>query len=555
LAGNLRVGGLATGMDLEAIVKDLMRIERMRVDKLEQEKTLHSWRQEAYQEINRALAAFILETRKELGLTRVSSGGALLQQSVSSLPWVKKATAADSSVVEVSARADAAAGSYRLVVRELAANWSAASSDKISLGEGKSLAEQFGLNDDDVINFTITTNKGSVTINKSGLSAVQLEELVREINQSKIGVRAIYDAALDRFFLQTEETGAENTIRIEENSSLVAGVGFITGAGNLLKLQYLEEGEQKWLADRVQYGGRDALVDFGAAVGLRFSHNQFQINNINVQIKSLGSTQIIVDTDVEAVYGKITEFVNRYNELVDKINQQLQEKRHPDYPSLTREQKEAMSEREIELWEEKAKSGLLWNDPILSQILQRVRSGLYEEVQGSSGLYRLTEFGIETEGYVSGSRGGKLIIKEDKLKEAIRENPGALLELLFSQPDRSLTESAERRRQTGLVSRIYEDIIQGMKQVISKAGPGNDAPLLRNVDSRMLIDFVAEQGSISLLDRDLNRLDERIDRMNERLIRAENRYWAQFAALEKAINQMNAQAMWLSMQLGGWPGR
>ena len=188
-----------------------------------------------------------------------------------------------------------------------------------------------------------------MTINKSGLSAVQLEELVREINQSKIGVRAIYDAALDRFFLQTEETGAENTIRIEENSSLVAGVGFITGAGNLLKLQYLEEGEQKWLADRVQYGGRDALVDFGAAVGLRFSHNQFQINNINVQIKSLGSTQIIVDTDVEAVYGKITEFVNRYNELVDKINQQLQEKRHPDYPPLTREQKEAMSEREIEL--------------------------------------------------------------------------------------------------------------------------------------------------------------------------------------------------------------
>ena len=70
----------------------------------------------------------------------------------------------------------------------------------------------------------------------------------------------------------------------------------------------------------------------------------------------------------------------------------------------------------------------------------------------------------------------------------------------------------------------------------------------------MLIDFVVEQSSISLLDGDMNRLDERIDRMNERLVRVENRYWAQFTALEKAINQMNAQAMWLSQQLGGGSG-
>ena len=35
------------------------------------------------------------------------------------------------------------------------------------------------------------------------------------------------------------------------------------------------------------------------------------------------------------------------------------EKRYRDFPPLTEKQKEDMEEREIELWEEKAKSGML----------------------------------------------------------------------------------------------------------------------------------------------------------------------------------------------------
>ena len=143
-----------------------------------------------------------------------------MKQSVSSLAWVKKATAADSSVAEASARADAASGTYQLEVREIAANWSAASSSKISVGDGESLAQQFGLNDGDKINFTITTNKGSVTIIKTDLSTVNLEEIIKEINQGGIGVRAMYDVALDRFFLRQEETGAKPPLR---NSILPLG--------------------------------------------------------------------------------------------------------------------------------------------------------------------------------------------------------------------------------------------------------------------------------------------------------------------------------------------
>ena len=55
---NLRVGGLASGIDTDAIVRDLMQVARAPVDRLYRQKQLLSWQQEDYREINKALLAF-----------------------------------------------------------------------------------------------------------------------------------------------------------------------------------------------------------------------------------------------------------------------------------------------------------------------------------------------------------------------------------------------------------------------------------------------------------------------------------------------------------------
>jgi flagellar hook-associated protein 2 len=50
--GPMRIGGLASGMDIDQIVSDLMRAERMRVDKLYQQKQVMEWQKADYREIN-----------------------------------------------------------------------------------------------------------------------------------------------------------------------------------------------------------------------------------------------------------------------------------------------------------------------------------------------------------------------------------------------------------------------------------------------------------------------------------------------------------------------
>ena len=55
----IRFGGIASGMDTEQMVKDLMRVERMRIDKFSQQEQRIKWRQEAYNDVNRKIANFI----------------------------------------------------------------------------------------------------------------------------------------------------------------------------------------------------------------------------------------------------------------------------------------------------------------------------------------------------------------------------------------------------------------------------------------------------------------------------------------------------------------
>ena len=43
--------------------------------------------------------------------------------------------------------------------------------------------------------------------------------------------------------------------------------------------------------------------------------------------------------------------------------------------------------------------------------------------------------------------------------------------------------------------------------------------------------------------------EDRIEKMNELLYKKEESYWQRFTAMEKAIQQMNVQSMWLAQQL------
>lgn len=568
----IRTGGIVSGLDTENIIKDLMKVEKSRVDRTEQSKQLSTWRKERYQEINKKFADFILDTKKEFGLSTTTTSGTYVTTSVEAMDWVKSATASNTDAISVNANSNAIGGSYRVKINNLATNWSSASADSLSSADDKtSLSSQFaGVQATDNIKFTITTNKGTLSVDKIAADT-SISELVDEINSADIGVKAIYDEDSDRFFLQTDETGEENTFSIlDESTSAGVDLNFIAGdagdSNSVLKLQYFDKGTSTYknvMDSTVEtYKGEDASIDFGAATDIKYSSNNFTLNGIDMDLKQTTAEvfNIEVKTDVQGVYDKIKDFVEKYNEIVDDLNSISSERRNLNYKPLTEDQRDAMEKEEVELWEEKAKKGILSSDTIVDRIGSRMRSSLYQDVENVKGSFsKLPDIGIETSKYSSGSLGGTLTIDETKLKKAISEDADGVVSLLFKQSESITAENednltteeiSKKRSESGVITRLYDTLVSGMKDIINKAGVGEDKSSFRKINPTMLLEFVTKKGSKGTLDKEITDYEKKIRSLKLYLADKEDSYWRKFSALETALSKMNSQSSWLAQQAG-----
>lgn len=494
----MRVSGLATGMDIEQIISDMMKVKRMPLDKLTQQKQTLEWQQEDYRSMN-SLLNNLKESLFDLKLERTFN--------------VKTAASSNEAVAQVTASGNAQAGNYVLTVLQLAEGAFKTSEETLGSKEDKNtLASQFELSGE--IAFSINGKEFSVDADTESIYS-----LIEKINRADIGVQASYDSNLDRFFLTTTETGADAKIAISDGNDADGKSLF----GDILKI------------DATAVQGKDALFELNGA-NFQMASNDFTINGVSYSLKGISpgtegnrtSTNISVKADTEQVFQSVMDFVNLYNETMDKINTKLTEKYYRDYDPLTDDMRGELDEDQIEKWTAKAKSGLLRNDSLLSGIVNDIRNNLYSVVEGVSGKYNsFASLGITTGTY---SERGKLYVDEDKLREAITADPEAVKELFTAKGQEGNAKTQ------GIGSRLYDKVLNGISKITERAGAESDFSLVDN----------------SVIGKRIKDMDDRIENFETRLKIIEDRYWKQFTALEQAINQMNSQSAWLSQQLGMW---
>jgi flagellar hook-associated protein 2 len=376
--------------------------------------------------------------------------------------------------------------------------------------------------------FSITTydSSGQAITEKFGVQGNEsLNTVINRVNSSKAGVTMFYDSFSDKVTLTRNETGNFNgkgpgdtgyTPSPSADDEIITLGGFLN---NVLKFN-----------GAVEQGGQNAKFTINGLETERTS-NTFTMSGVTFTLKDTfsatdPSVSVSIQNDTESVFQNIKNFIDKYNETIDKIQKKISEERYRDYLPLTDEQKEAMSEKQIELWEEKAKSGLLRRDPILSSGLSQMRLNFYDHVTNNSvnpKYKQLASIGITTSSnYLDG---GKLIIDEVKLKAAIEADPESVEKLFIS----SGTTDSEK----GIMNRLYDTIDSIMEKIYERAGKET---------------WTNAQFTIG---KNLLDLDRRIDAFEDRLIEIEDRYWRQFTAMEKAINQYNSQAMYLMNFFGG----
>ncbi|AST06161.1 flagellar cap protein FliD [Anoxybacillus flavithermus] len=511
---NMRIGGLASGMDIDKIVGDLMKVERAPIDKLKQKKQLLEWQRDAYRDMNRLLND--LDKHIFDGVMRQST---FLQ---------KKVTSSNENVVTataVSSNANQTVEISNITQLATAARWTSGEIKNTSnnaVDVNASLASQFGAGVPTTLSFKVikpgSTTEETVNISIDP-STDTLNSLINKLNgHATLGVRAFYDDFTKKMVITKNETGAGSSIEI------TAGEDFLQ---NQLKFQVQTIGtspNQQYFLQQDAGTGQNAKFTINGLETERTS-NTFTINGMTYTLKNTyaGTVTITSTTNTDSIFNSIKSFVDKYNETIDEINKKLKETRYRDYQPLTDEQREQLTEKQAEKWEEKAKSGILRGDSILSNALSNMRLALYRKVEAApEGFQQLAQIGITTTpNYLEG---GKLLIDEAKLRQKIEENPDGVYRLFSNNGEGNAK---------GIVLQLRDEIKKTIKSIEDKAGN-----TLKATNQYII--------GKSILD-----IDTRISAAEDRLKQVEDRYWKQFSAMEKAVQRANSQSMYLMNAFGG----
>lgn len=215
----MRVSGLVSGMQTEEIIKDLMKIEQARVDRHYQQRQLLEWKRDDFRDVNTRLLA-LKNSLLDLKLESTFTG--------------KSVASSNSAIVTATATSKAIPGSYQVKVNHLATRATLNSSTALGSTEDKtSLAKQFGIDPTTVINFAISGKDGKQVRFSNQAQYLSMEKIITDINKADIGIRAYYDAGVDRVFLSSTAYGNDGQINIEMDSLVAPGQSF---AKDILKL-------------------------------------------------------------------------------------------------------------------------------------------------------------------------------------------------------------------------------------------------------------------------------------------------------------------------------
>lgn len=360
-----------------------------------------------------------------------------------------------------------------------------------------------------------------------------INSIMDKINKNAdAGVKISYLQNSGKFTIASTVEGASGKLGLDETAKKLFGV---TDAD-------IEAGKGQDAIVTVQYAGSSEQIN------LVRSSNTFTQDGLNITVKgefgvyenkagvSAADDKIDIKANAEAgneitfeskanvdsLLTNIKDMVNAYNEIVDLVNSLVSTKPDRDYAPLTDDQKEEMSEEQIEKWEKKAKEGILFGDDLLRNLSSDLRF-----VAGGSLMNQLEAIGIsEVTGYQSN---GKLTIDENKLKNALE-----------SEPDK--------------VARLFTDtktgLMTNMKKVTDSYAKtwGTKGSLIARAGS--------EAAAMSLTDNELytsmKDIDDIIKQLQTRLKSEQDRYIAQFTRLETVIAQMNSQSSYLSSMSGGY---
>lgn len=359
------------------------------------------------------------------------------------------------------------------------------------------------------------------------LSATDYDAAIAEQEQIVSDNEAILELSDEDLLALTSTDSEAQTIYDEATASVEAQIAAATEA----------------LSDTSYSSGATRVVAQNSIIylnGAQFtaSSNNYSINGMTLTVTAKTNVSFdddgnLVDNkavtitnslDTQGIYDKIRDFLSSYNEMVKHIDTLYYADSAKGYEPLTDEEKEALTDSEVEKWEEKIKKALLRKNSTLSDISNAMKSvflnAKYEAEDGTS--YNLSSFGIATSNYFStaSAERGMFHIDGDSEDATTSANSDKLMAAIANDPD--------------AVVGFFQNLSTTLYNTLSDKMAGS------SLSSAFTI-YNDKQMSSQYSD-----YQDKIDKWEERLTAYEDYYYSKFAAMETALSKLNSTSSSLS---------
>ena len=538
-----------SGLDIESLVKMGMMNKQNQYDKMYQTQLKQTWVKEAYNTVYTDVKAF----KESMSTFKMQSNMSAMQ-----------ATSSNNDVVSVTANGAAAAMNHKITVEQVASNayLMTANGQKIGRANTNTTAANSAYLKDvlfsgDATKTTVdgqtsyivkndTTNKTetfkgsdvaiSIEVQDSDGNPVThkveftydqifgdnktLNDLASAFSNSGANVQGGYDTVNDSFSLYNKTSGSANQIGLQANNDI---------SKKLLNSLHLAsyDAQNNTLGTEASFEtGKMNVAAAGTNAkatidGKTYESDTNKLNVANVIYNFNGvsaknadgtyqASTISVSQDTDKIVDNVKKFVETYNTLIDSLNTKYREEKNTDYKPLTKKQEGEMTESQIDKWNEKAKSGLLYHDNNIYSIISDMRESLYTKVDAVDTVLtdangnKYSYNSMSSIGITSSTNQGHITLDEEKLKKALTEDPDCVYQLFASDQDSTYISGSTNKNQadtytsksdylnTGIANRLYNAMTTNISNLESYAGTSKETDdesylgkLITNMNTKM----------------------------------------------------------------------
>ncbi|MBO4311214.1 MAG: flagellar filament capping protein FliD [Lachnospiraceae bacterium] len=480
-SNKIRMSGMVSGMDTEALITALTSNHKTKVDKAKGEQKKLSWTQDAWKSMNSKIYGLY---SGKLSAMRFSDS------------YNKKVTTSSSSALSVVAGGNAAEGTMTAKVKAVAKAGYITGAELKTTDGGKVTQDtkltELGITAGSKISLTVAGEAKEIEVTED----MTMYGFTTELRNA--GVNANFDVANKRLFISAKETGADKDFKFTDGTEALNKLGLTAKAGS----------------NRIY--GSDAELELNGAT-FKSSSNTFKINGSTYTVNEVTDENITLKTttDTSGIYDTIKNFFKDYNETINAMAKAYNAESSSKYSMLTDEMKDVMSEKEVEEWEGKIKDSLLRKDESLNAIMSVMRDAMSSQIEIDGKKYTLADFGIDKQSYLTADANERYAYhidgdkddevsagKTDKLNALIAENP-ELVGKFFSELSNKLYQAMDKKMASTEYSSVYK---------------------VYN-DKKMQTEY--------------NSYTKKIADLEAKLTEAEDRYYKKFGQMESMLSKLN----------------